>query len=502
MADTIIGGANLGTSPVSTVEDEFFRTADGEIIGGVRKVSISGSIVGPDGASIMTQLKNIRELGARAECIDIETTAYKGKARIDNVTIPQGPDPAWINQGEFSIELTAQMDKIPPNRFHFTAADNVREFSQSESLSLGDESHGYAFTLKSKLKLSKTFVKWDTKMSIKCEPFCGSDVSGGGRKVLDILDSLVYGGPTDKVFEEDQYKSWSKYLGSRSLDISSDGVVSFSASIILVDTVSGCAPLLALVDIDFTTSDTYAAPKSETHTISGSIQGLCGSGGISWEDLVKLDSACLNNKVSNAISVFNQMASIITLHNGTFLPNYLSLKLEEQPNCPLPSPTAAACTNTNPNNIPGLIRPTTSSVSVNRITGNLTFSISWASADTADSCKGTDGATENISVNITPATEQFAQHVIPRYGTIMQRLNSFKSERVNFTYSKNGAAAFGLCDPAPLPDRCNDSGSFNGSIKDYFKNNPKKYLRIGYSKTWTNTSYSEQQDYIEICPNY
>lgn len=503
MADTIIGGANLGTSPISNVEDEFFRTADGEIIGGVRKISISGSIVGASGVEIMGKLKAIRELGAKAECINIETTAYTGRARVDNVTIPQGPDPAWINQGEFSIELTAQMTEIPLNRFKFTAADNVKEFSQSESLSLGDESHGYAFSLEqdpptgSPLKLSKTFVKWSTKMSIKCEPFCNSDSdSGGGRNILEILDSLVYGGPTSDSFNE--YKDWTRYLGSRSLDISSDGVVSFSASIMLVDTE--CAPLLALVDINFNTSDTYATPKSETHTISGSIQGLSS---ISWSDLVTLSSVCANNKVGNAIAVFNQMAGIIKLHDKTFKPNYLPLQLEEKPNCPIPSPTVAACTNTNPDKIPGLLKPTTSSVSVNRITGDLTFSISWATASEGDTCVDADGATENISVNITPATEQFATHVIPRYGTIMQRLGSFKSEQVSFTYSKTGPSAFGLCAPDPLPDSCGTTVGFNDSIKNYFNTRiGRRYLRIAYSKTFTNTSYSEQQNYIEFCPNY
>ena len=498
MADTIVGGANLGVSPISTMEEEFFRTADGEIIGGVRKISISGSIVGNSGVEIMGKLKAIRELGATAQCIDITTTAYTGRARIDNVTIPQGPDPAWINQGEFSIELTAPMTTIPGNRFNFVASDNVREFSQSESLSLGDESHGYAFTLKERggaadLELSKTFVKWSTKMSIKCEPFCSNN---GDRAAMDILETLVYGGPTSDSFKD--YKNWTKYLGSRSLDISSDGVVSFSASIMLVD--KDCAPLFAFVDINFTTSDTYADPQSETHTISGNIQGLST---ISWTDLVTLSSVCSNNKVGNAIAVFNQMAAIIQKHDDTFMLNYLPLKLVLKPGCPKPSSIATACTNTNAGDIPGLLKPTTSSVSVNRITGDLNFSISWATANGADACVGSDGATENLSIVITPATEQFAQHSIPRYGTMMQRLGSFKNERVSLTYTKEGDAAFGLCDPPALPAKCTDAGtSFNTGILAWLEENwkNKTYLRIGWNKTFTNTSYTENQEYIQTCP--
>ena len=513
--DTIIGGANLGVSPISTVEDEFLRTADGEIIGGVRKISISGSIVGNSGAEIMGKLKAIRELGAKADCIDIATTAYTGRARIDNVTIPQGPDPSWINQGEFSIELTAPMTTIPGNRFNFVASDNVREFSQSESLSLGDESHGYAFTLKdmkggTNLELSKTFVKWNTKMSIKCEPFC-SGSNGGERSAMEILESLVLGGPThgkglgspnSGSKDEDPYKTykdWTRYLGSRSLDISSDGVVSFSASIMLVE--PKCAPLLAFVDINFTTSDTYASPKSETHTISGNIQGLST---ISWTDLVTLSSVCSDSKVDNAIGVFNQMSRLIKLHDDTFLPNYLPLNLILKDNCPIPSPVTAACnTNTNPNQIPGLLKPTTSSVSVNRITGDLNFSISWATANGADGCAGSDGATDNLSIVITPATEQFAQHNIPRYGTMMQRLGSFKNEKVSLTYTKAGASAFGFCDPAPLPAKCTDAGtSFNTGILAWLEENwkNKTYLRIAWTKTFTNTSYTENQEYIQTCP--
>ena len=518
MADTTIGAANLGVGPISTVEDEFLRTSDGEIIGGFRKISISGSIVGNTGEEIMGKLKAIRELGARAECINIATTAYTGRARIDNVTIPQGPDPSWINQGEFSIELTAPMTEIPPNRFNFVASDNVREFSQSESLSLGDESHGYAFTLKNNdggddLELSKTFVKWSTKMSIKCEPFCSSSNSGE-RSAMEILESLVYGGPTSEFkdiegkfvgcFRHDDplknYKGWTRYLGSRSLDISSDGVVSFSSSVMLVEPT--CAPLLAFVDINFTTSDTYAEPKSETHTISGNIQGLSK---ISWSDnLVQLSSVCPDNKVNNAIAVFNQMSGIIKLHDKTFKPNYLPLELEKKENCPKPSPLTAACnTNTNPNKIPGLLKPTTSSVSVNRITGDLNFSISWATSDGADKCVGGDGATDNLSIIITPATEHFASHSIPRYGTMMQRMGSFKNEKVSLTYSKAGAAALGFCDPAPLPAKCTGAGtSFNTGILEWLEENwkNKTYLLITWTKTLTNTSYTENQEYIQTCP--
>ena len=506
MADITIDGQNLGTSPVVNLEDEFFRTADGEIIGGLQKISINGSIVGIDGTIIMDKLKTIRELGNHAICINIATDLYTGLAKVENVTISQGPDPAWINQGEFSIELTAPMKTIPVNRFNFVAGDNVREFSQSESLSLGDESHGYVFTLVAtaplkSIELSKTFVKWSTKMSIRCEPFCSSK----GTDAIELLQKLLYAGPTTSLGD---YKNWTKYLGGRSLDISSDGTISFSSSVMLVDN-KACDPkpnstlVSAFVDISFATSDTYSNPKSETHTISGNIQGLSS---ISWTDLITLSDVCSSTKLTNAITTFNLLSPILKEYEKTFLPNYLPLTLILKPNCPvLSTVTTQACANTVAADILGLLKPQSSSVSVNRITGDINFSISWSSANLGDNCVGSDGATENLSINITPAIQQFAQQAIPRFGTIMQKLGAYKNEKINFTYTKNGAQAFGLCPAPPTPAGCTDtSTSFNASIKEWMDENAKTktYLRVAWTKTSTNTSYTENQDFIEICPTY
>ena len=508
MADIIVNGQNLGTSPVINLEDEFFRTADGEIIGGVQKISINGSVVGIDGTTVMGLLKSIRELGSNATCINITTDLYNGLAKVENVTISQGPDPTWINQGEFSIELTAPMTTIPANRFNFVAGDNVREFSQSESLSLGDESHGYVFSLEKKeggepIQLSKTFVRWSTKMSIRCEPFCSSTGTDG----IDLLKKLLYAGPTNSL---GGYNStdWTKYLGSRNLDINSDGSISFSASVILVNN-KACEPkpnstlVSAFVDISFATSDTYSTPKSETHTISGNIQGLSS---ISWTDLITLSDVCSSTKLTNAITTFNLLSPILKEYEKAFLPNYLPLTLMLQPNCPtLSTVTTQACANTVAADILGLLRPQSSSVSVNRITGDINFSISWSSANVGDNCVGSDGATENLSINITPAIQQFAQQAIPRFGTTMQKLGAYKNEKINFTYTKNGAQAFGLCPPPPAPPGCTDAGtSFNDSIKKWMDENAKTktYLCIAWTKTSTNTSYTENQDFIEICPTY
>lgn len=504
MADITIDGQNLGTSPVVNLEDEFFRTADGEIIGGLQKISINGSIVGIDGTTVMGQLKTIRELGNNAICIKIATDLYTGLAKVENVTISQGQDPAWINQGEFSIELTAPMTTIPANRFNFVAGDNVREFSQSESLSLGDESHGYVFTLVAtaplkSIELSKTFVRWSTKMSIRCEPFCSSK----GRDAIELLQNLLYAGPTTSL---GGYKNWTKYLGGRSLDISSDGAISFSSSVILVDN-EACDPTLSLVsafvDISFATSDTYSTPKSETHTISGNIQGLSS---ISWTNLITLSDVCSSTKLSNATTTFNLLSPILKEYEKTFVPNYSPLVLELTKNCPVLSEVATkACANTVAADILGLLKPQSSSVSVNRITGDINFSLSWASANLGDNCVGSDGATENLSINITPAIQQFATQAIPRFGTIMQKLGAYKNEKINFTYTKNGAQAFGLCPAPPPPAGCtDDSTSFNKSIKEWMDENAKTktYLCVAWTKTSTNTSYTENQDFIQICPVY
>ena len=475
MADISVNGINLGSSPVVNLEDEFFRTGDGEIIGGVHKISINGSIVEINGNLIMAKLKSIRELGNDAKCISIKTGVYNGQAKVENVTISQGPDPAWINQGEFSIELTAPLTTIPGNRFGFVAGDNVREFSRSESVSLGDDSHGYAFSLES-LQLSKTFVTYSTKMSIRThQPFCDSK----GTLAMDLLQKLVYGGPTDPSLAE--YARWKIYLKSRSLDISGDGSISFSYDAILMDPTS--APLAAFVDLSFSTSDSYA-PREETHTISGNIEGLSS---ISWKDLIILSDTCSSSKLGNAQGVYGSMSAILSDYDRAFLPNYLPMELILQANCPVKTPGQVKCNETIPI---GIKRPASSSVATNRITGIIGFTFIWSSST---QCEGEDGSTETATIDVTPTILQFVQHVIPRYGTIVQKLGSYKNERVTFNYAKE--YPLGL---VGLPPGCHKT--IDEMINKYFQDNPfHKYLNIEWTRNYTLTSFTEKKSYIAIC---
>ena len=516
MADIFINGKNLGSSPVTNIEDEFFRTGDGEIIGGVHKISINGSIVGLDGTAVMSELKSLRELGKTALCVPIITDLYRGRAKIENVTIPQGPDPSWINQGEFSIELTAQMDKIPNNRFGFIASDNVREFSQSESLSLGDDHHGYLVIKRGGAKLSKTFVKFSTKMSIRCDSFCG----GTDQSVKLLQDRLHvipnhpalvgYGAPVvgNAIPIDIPKRDWIVYPQSRSLDISSQGTVSFSADAILVDPLWSMA--IAFVEYSAAINTTYSPDPQYSVILSGNIQGLSK---VDWTDLITLTDTCGgSDKLTNALDVFNKAGKwlfdfeLVDVGSNILLN---ALKLVKQNNCPVTSSASqASCASTTPTSeeISTLIKAASSSVTTNRTSGSVDFSLSWEPDPTGGgaSCAGADGASEDFGLTITPEVKQYAIHTIPRYGTIIQDLICLKNEKLSFTASRKGSAGqgLGLCDPVTLPG-CEPVGSnFDKFIKDYMLTTKKTYLLLSHSKNFTNESSSEQKEFIELCPQF
>ena len=368
------------------------------------------------------------------------------------------------------------MGDIPPNKFGFTAADNVREFSRSESLSLGDESHGYLFILQG-LKLSKTFVTWTTKMNIRCQPFCDSK----GKDAVDLLKNLLYAGPTDTSLSA--YTSWKKYFQSRSLDVSGNGAISFSCDAILTDPVNG--PPSAFVDVSFSTSDSYA-PREETHTISGNIEGLSD---ISWSDLIGLSDVCNSTKLANAIGAFTNISSILADYDRGFKKHYLPMELILQKNCPKKTTGQEKCEPPEDTSTPvGIKKPTSSSVSTNRITGTIDFTFIWSSSTL---CEGEDGSTENTSIDVTPGIQQIAQHTIPRFGTIVQKLGSYTNDRVSFTYTRD--TPLGSVSPQGCIHPIGDA------INTYFKNNPNTYIKIEWTKSWTLTSFTERQSYIVKC---
>lgn len=467
-------------SPLVNSNFEYFTTQGGEIIGGQQKITISGSVSasGPSatGAVVMTKLKTIRNLGKQPQCLEVTVPGfYTGKAKITNVNIEQGNDPAWINQGAFSIELTAPLSSIPSNSFGFTVNDYVKDVSKSESVQIGEEGHGYVYSLSGNI-LSKAFIKFTNEISLTCQPLCSDQAI---PSTIAILKRIVATGPTQPVFTQ-KYSSWRPFLQNRSLEIQTNGSVTFRCELILVPpSVSANA----FVDITFEHVKNYdLQQQQETKKSSGSVTGLVS---ISWSDLVTLSDTCSASKLANAESAFSSIkAALSNLNNwgGT------TLELNQLPNCP---------SNINEQCVTGISTPTTcfkptnSTISKNRTEGAINFDFEWTNSQ----CQTYNGQTQ-VDVEINEPIDNLVEHIIPNYGTLIQNLNCKTPKTIQFTSTTTYPGANGCTTNIAA---CSANDAINAAISGYIPSGDPNWLLIDNKKTSTMTSISITKKYIRKC---
>jgi hypothetical protein len=474
-------------APTVNISFEYFKTESGIVIGGHIIATITGVVSVSDaesgssasGSLVMSRLKNIRNLGKITQCISVNIPNFNpldNKAKITNVSIDQGPDPTWVNQGGYTIELKGLVSSLPGgNPFSIEAKDGVTQLSRTESIEIGENSHGYIYN--GSQGISKAYVTFSNSLTFKCEPYC-SNVNP-----IDVLKKIIKIGPQNAIFDE--YKNWNQYLQSRTLDINTDGTISFSSSIILTP-----YPVTALVDLTFTESQTYQS-KDKTYTTSGTVTGLIG---ISWSDIVTLQSSCYDSKLEAAKSAFGTIQGLYG-DFSSWSGNKLTLNAKQ--NCPKTgNPFAPLCSdpygddNSGGNEDTDEIKPSSVSVTTSRTDGTINFTFEWSTTQNADGSCVTNGVRKETTVDITERQPNYAEFTIPSYGTLIQNLkcNSAKkiSVNVSITYPDSSCGQNMQCE-------ANEGLAIN--LDDYFAGS--SWLMIGHTTTTTTNTYTEKKDYIE-----
>lgn len=477
-----IGGTTLDArfTPTIKVSFDYFKNKAGVVLGGNTIFTISGTITIDDsnalpGAAVMTQLKGIREIGKKTDCVPVTIAGfYSGQAKITNVSIEQGPDPSWVNQGAYSIEVKAPLENLPPNNLGITKDDFVSDLTISESLELGEDAHGFSFDGGI---LNKAFAKFTNRVTVTCKPLCPSSGTPFA-KAMGVLRRVVKKGPQNPIF--DTYKSWKTLLQDRSIELNSDGGVTFSSTIILMPPGSRFD---ALVDLSFGHSQTYDS-ESESKTVTGTITGLAP---IAWSDLVNLSDSCSSSKLSGAESAFSHIKS-----NYNNLSSWAgqTLSLIKQPNCPDPKTAVGQCgTSSNTNSV--CLEPTNSTISKNRTEGSISFTFEWSSTS-KDNCNSNGNKTE-IIVDVEDPQPTLVEHTVIRYGTLVQNINCKTAKRVTGTLTITSSG--GGC---PTPASCGGGEEDLGAEISKQTGDGEYYL-IGKTETTTLTSYSLKLDYIKAC---
>lgn len=492
MADINIGGFILGSdsSTIVNVSSEYFKTQGGEIIGGLQKFTISGTISVDDsggittGAVVMSKLASIRNLGKKSGCSTIDIPGFfSGKAKVTNVTIEQGQDPSWVNQGSFTIEISAALDTIPTNSLGLVAQDFVTDLSRSESIEIGENAHGYVMVLNGMLdfSLTKTYVVFKDQINLTCQPICPDSP----HSIIKVLKKLVNIGPTHPAFIK--YQSWQPYLQSRSFESSTEGTVIFSSEIILLppNVTAG-----AFVDLSFEENKIYES-KQTTLKVSGTVTGLAP---INWSDIIDLPNTSSCSKLSNAESAFSNIKSKFS-DLLTFNSNIPSLELVEKANCPKTTTNSIGqCGKADDTNKPKCIKPKNSTISKSRTEGSISFSFEWGTLSEDQGCSENGKRTE-VTVDIVEPQATIIEHIIPDFGTLIQNINCKQAKTIEFksttTDPLNGCST---------NTSCTASDELQKEIDKYIpKSEMKNWLIITDSKTRTTESVALTKKYIRKC---
>jgi hypothetical protein len=489
-------------APKTSVKFEYYRTENNVVIGGKRDITINGIVAFEDTGSttgnlVMTQLKNIRDIGKTVKCISVNIPSiYTGQARITNVNIEQGSDPTWVNQGAFSITLEAPLAAIPPNNYRITALDYIKSLSFSEKIELGEDSHGFVYAVNN--NLSKAFVKFTCKVSIEVDPICSS------ANVKTLLENnikkFLKNGPAHNLLRK--YRNWRLYLQDRSYEVSNNTTATLTIDTILLSPSS--RNIDAAIDLNFKHSKTYDSGE-ETKSISGNIKGLAN---ISWSDIIALDSLYNTSKLASAekaLGFIKTSLNNITSWDGieTELIRY---------NCPPDQrsvPTNVDC-----------LKPSVSSIQKSRTEGSIDFTFDWINSECPKLNKNC--AFIEYQVEDQKSAPSIVEHTIPTVefnanltglefisrfstpitdgGILVQNLNCLSARRIIFSSTLN------------LPeDKCPDQ---NHNIQQHFELdnyrrlyfgsnglNAADFILIEHTYNISNRSEAIKQTFISKCNN-
>lgn len=463
-------------SAVVSSEVEYFRTSSDMIIGGRQIFTVTGKITADNASSVMTKLKNIRNLGKSSGCVNVNLGGFSGLGKILDVNIEQGPDVAWVNVGAFTIKVTTQLTTIPSNSLGIVATDNIESISIDESIELGEDSHGYIMTGDG---LSKSFVKYSQRITVKCFSMCGSSATNSAKTALAKLFSV---GPTDPIFSE--YAGWSAYAQSRTFDMSADGTLSLSATSILLPS---CSTYAAFVDMNFESSVNHSDNDSEKYNTKGTIQGLAP---VAWSEPANVSGFSVSkiNAANSALSAIIGKYSSFMSWQGNLL------KLTEQGKCPDPTVVVTACSNQTQTTTPPCLKPISATVVKSLSEGRISFDFEWASQ--SDDCENENSIRITTDVEVIERQPTIIEHLIPRYGTVIQNLNCTTRKRIIVTTTSESQSACLAQDAA-----CNTVRTDHQKAVDDNVTPITNYIMTSHTETQSLMGLTIRQEFMEACTN-
>ena len=340
-----LAGRSLRPAPFVSTSYEYARAGD-NIVGGFLIVTLTGTLVDEN---IQAKITEISELQSSQDCVNLTigcpsggTDFLDGAGRIRSIDVNQEDQPYVANYTiVIAIETIGGKVAVEPSQDFANAIcvpkNKIPKFLRSYSESVGI--NGTADIISSNdsgMLTSKSYIKASGNITFSAyiNSVCG--LPGYDPKaVIDAFlkercKSLLDGCGDNNILKD--FNNWEKWLDSKSLDIDTEGDITWVFDIYLLDK-AGHTPK-ALIDI--TAIDRYdEKTQVRARTINGNVKGL------SLTDTTdhlshKADS---NERMVNAQEAFDTLENQYLLR-GTWPGTYIDLNDTEEgdecepPDCP------------------------------------------------------------------------------------------------------------------------------------------------------------------------
>lgn len=297
-----LGTLTLDEDPYISISYEYSQSSNGRIIGGTKKITLTGTIVATSTSSLIISSNEIKDWFAQSNNRYIDNITIGGQAYsfvvVDSVSIDSED---WVSSINYTIVLIAQIETsaiLPSNVLGLEYNDSITSLDIAESITISaDKSNTYVFVgalsnppnNDPQLKTIEESVTWEMKISLSCRRTYSSSAI---QNAYNVLNNILITTPDRAEF--DDYKNWTIYLQNRSLDTNpTTGSLSFSCKVLLIPPT---IVTQSLVNIQGSINHNYIS-NSHSATVNLKTTGLVP---INWSSIINLPSYYMTNKISNA----------------------------------------------------------------------------------------------------------------------------------------------------------------------------------------------------------
>lgn len=298
-----LGTLTLDSDPYISQSYEYSQSSNGKIVGGTKKITLTGSIVANSASILILKSNEITEWFSQQENrylsgITIDNQTYEF-LYVDNVSIDSDD---WVTSVNYTINLVAQIENtyiLPSNIVGITNQDYVSSFDITENLELSSDNQNSFYMTSTGLKTIENSVKWNITLSLSCRRTATKTAI---QNAHELLTQILISTPDRAEFNE--YKSWTLYLQSRSLNTNPvTGSLSFTCRAILFpDTLT----IPAFINIQSSENHNHTN-NSHNRNITLNSNGLVP---INWSSIVDVSEFCLTSKINNAKTALNTLIDI------------------------------------------------------------------------------------------------------------------------------------------------------------------------------------------------